>query len=705
MMEAGLRRKLFDLARLYDIQLGYRNASGKQVTPSPDGIVGALKVLGAAVEGLADVPNAIRARRDELARRCLPPVHVVWEGRPPGAVPLRLSGRVPRRLQATFELEDGETKTWRWCPQELPPLKSHKASNSVLPAGAVAAPLPSGLKTGYHRLHVGGRDISGDCTLIVAPRKAFQAGVSQERGWGVFLPLYALMTRRTSGLADFSDLGILLTWARAAGCDAVATLPMLPAFLDEPFEPSPYAPVSRLFWNELYVDPRATEEFDRCAQARARLEGKRTELLRLAEDRLVDYRAAWSLKRPVLSALAEYSFESEASRIRNEQFAKQNPEAARYAAFRAACERQRRGWQAWTERMRGGEIRRSDYRAADEQLYLYTQRVAAEQVRQAGGAGAGLYLDLPVGVHSDGFDAWRNQHLFALTASAGAPPDIFFSKGQNWGFAPLIPAALRLDGYRYLRSVFRHHMAAARMLRVDHVMGFHRMFIIPSGAEARDGVYVRYRADEIYAVLAIESQRHGTVVVGEDLGTVPAYVGPAMRRHNVKRMYCAYFRVRPLDRDPLPVPAPDAVSFLNTHDMPTFSAWWTGADTRQRQKLGIVSAAQAREERAEKARIKSAVSAYFARKGYLDQKNAEGSLGALRAFLRFLAESPSAFVLVNMEDLWLEPSPQNVPGTTAQHPNWRQRAAHPLEEWSSLPGVIEALAEMNRLRHRQDGGG
>ncbi|MBI4220314.1 MAG: 4-alpha-glucanotransferase [Chloroflexi bacterium] len=622
-----------------------------------------------------------------------------------------------------MELEGGGTRHWRFSTSGLSPFRPIDPAEASLPGALLAAPLPSDLPVGYHQLHVRGRDIAGACALIVAPTRAFEADSEHRKGWGIFLPLYALVTGRTRGLADYSDLGSLLSWAKAAGCDAVGTLPMLPTFLNEPFDPSPYAPVSRLFWNELYIDPRATPEFASCVGARVVLEKNGKDLLRLNRERLVDYRSAWALKRPVLAALAACSLESEESRGLNAKFSEENAEVDRYAAFRAAGDRLKKGWQKWPERMRRGEIRPDDYRDVDAQLYLYAQRVADEQVKRAGESGSGLYLDLPVGVHSAGFDAWRNQRLFALDASAGAPPDVFFSSGQNWGFAPLVPDQLEADCYSYLRGVFRHHMKATRMLRVDHVMGFHRMFVIPAGARARDGVYVRYRAEEIYAVLALESQRYGTVVVGEDLGTVPSYVGAAMRRHGVKRMYCTYFRVRPRDPQPFPPPGSDSVAFLNTHDMPTFAAWWTGADTDQRLKLGIVTAAHARKERSEKAAIRRAAISYLRGRGCLGTGDAGGAGDAggtgdaggagdsedtghaetsevLRALLRFLADSPAAFVLVNLEDLWLEPSPQNVPGTTTQHPNWRHRAAHPLEEWSERPGLVETLADIRQLRTR-----
>ena len=110
-------------------------------------------------------------------------------------------------------------------------------------------------------------------------------------------------------------------------------------------------------------------------------------------------------------------------------------------------------------------------------------------------SGAALYLDFPLGVNRDGYDVWREREVYSPSAcNGGAPPDGIFVKGQNWGFPPLHPEAIRQQGYRYYIDCLRHHMGSAGMLRIDHVMGLHRAFWVPDGFSATDGVYVHYRA-------------------------------------------------------------------------------------------------------------------------------------------------------------------------------------------------------------------
>src|SRR4029079_1082368 len=180
--------------------------------------------------------------------------------------------------------------------------------------------------------------------------------------------------------------------------------------------------------------------------------------------------------------------------------------------------------------------------------------------------------------------------------SAGAPPDTFFTKGQNWGFPPLQPDRLRDSGYRHLIDCLRHHLAHAGLLRIDHVMQFHRLFWIPQGMDASGGVYVRYPAEEFFAILSLESHRHQAIIVGENLGTVPPEIGEAMDRHDVLGMYVVQYELQPGSQG-LREPPARSVASLNTHDMPTFRAFWEAKDVDDLEDLGLFDPAQANAER------------------------------------------------------------------------------------------------------------
>lgn len=465
-------------------------------------------------------------------------------------------------------------------------------------------------------------------------RKAFvRPGPASARSWGIFLPLHALYSRRSRGAGDFTDLAALARWIGKRGGRWVGTLPLLPTYLDRPFEPSPYAPVSRLFWGEFWLDLTRIPEWGRCPAARRLAPGKP------AGGRWIDYRKLMGAKRAALESMSCLFFSRNGNRQRDFYRAlEQNPRLEEYAGFRA--------------RQEGKDSRRT---------HEYVQWIAQEQmeelVQAARRAGVRLALDLPLGVHPSGYDAWAYRDLFAQRMSVGAPPDTLFTGGQNWGFAPLHPERIRQEGYRYFADCLRHQMRSAGLLRIDHVMGLHRLFWIPTGMPASMGVYVRYPAEDLYRVICRESNRYRCEVVGEDLGTVPPEVRSGMRRHGLHRMFVLQYEIQPDPARPFPNPFPGSVASLNTHDMVPFAE-------------------------------------FFRR---ISKKRPAGR-EALNEALCVLAASRARILMVSLEDLWLERRPQNVPGTSRERPNWRRRARYSLEQFTRMKPVLETLREIKNLR-------
>jgi 4-alpha-glucanotransferase len=307
-------------------------------------------------------------------------------------------------------------------------------------------------------------------------------------------------------------------------------------------------------------------------------------------------------------------------------------------------------------------------------------------------------------VSPDGYDVWRERSSFALDAAAGSPPDPFFTRGQDWGFHPLHPERIREQGYGYVVACLRHLLKQAGVLRIDHVMSLHRLYWVPRGFDARHGVYVRYRPEELYAILALESDRSGTVIVGEDLGTVPGSVRRAMERHRIYRSHILQMELRPEPRRAID-PAPSrSLASLNTHDLPPFAGFWKGADLAYRTEQGWLDEAGARRERDERRRLRDAMVRYLRSEGWLPptSRGKDGtSVGdVLAACLYHLAAGEAEMVVVNLEDLWLEVRPQNVPGTTDQYPNWRRPARYPFERFRQMRRVTGTLKRIDGLRKR-----
>ncbi|MFL6248585.1 MAG: 4-alpha-glucanotransferase [Thermoanaerobaculia bacterium] len=499
---------------------------------------------------------------------------------------------------------------------------------------------------GYHTLTLNG---AHETFVIAAPMKAF---APREKTWGIFAPLYAAHTHRSWGAGDLGDLLAYASWVDHHGGGVVATLPTLAALDDEP---SPYSPASRLFWNELYLDVTRLPEM----QPGDVDDGA---IAHLQQSRLVDYDAVRREKRRVLSLCAERF-------APNLEFNRFSERARDYAEFMGRDE-------------------------AGIRYHLYVQYRMAQQMREVANAarrlGSGLYLDFPLGVNPAGYDARRYAHIFARGVSVGAPPDLFFTKGQNWGFAPFDPDAIREERYEYFRAAIRHHVSHAGILRIDHVMGLHRLFWIPSGSSAKDGVYVRYRADELYAILVLESKRHGCTIVGEDLGTVPPEVPKMMNKHGLRRMYVVQYEARP-DTPPLQTSPAASVASINTHDMPTFAAWWAAKDVDDRVSMGLLDEVGAQRERDTREEMKRALVQS------LVDGPASDAQTALEAVLTYLAKSPAEIVLINLEDLWGELEPQNVPGVPER--SWRHKFRMSLED-ARADGTIRRLLTTAELSSR-----
>jgi 4-alpha-glucanotransferase len=710
---AALRR----LARYCGLKLDYQDLWGRHAHASDAALIGVLRALGVELHDPEQADGVLRRLRLERWRRPLEPVTVAWEGRP-AAVRVRLPEVQARAsLKLTIELEGGERLSSHAQAVDL----DRRGGRTIDGESFVRLEweLPEGLPLGYHRmtLEVGGRQYHGH--LIVAPMRAWEpeADSADARAWGVFLPIHALRTERSWGAADWTDFRRLIDWTEAQGGEVVATLPMLAGMLgngprgDEagPFEFSPYAPASRLFPNEFYVDVESVPELAYAAEARALLESAaiREEIAALNGAELVDYRRQAALKRRVMEKLAAAFFESAPAERRAafQRFKQRAPRVEDYANFRAAVEDHGCSWQVWPEPPRSGRLTAADVDPARAQYHLYAQWIAheqltalAERARQGGG---GLYLDVPLGVHGDGYDAWRFRELFATGAGGGAPPDNFFVKGQNWGFPPLHPQRSREEGHRYLATAIGSLMEIAGVLRIDHVMGLHRLYWVPAGMEATEGVYVRYPAEEIYAVLTLESRRHATRVIGEDLGTVPRAVPAAMRRHGVQGMYVLQFSVQADGNHALaPVPA-GAVASINTHDTPTFAGWWEGRDLDIQLEMGLIDGEVHTQAQAHRGHVRDSVVYFLRQRGLLAASGETGTqAGAvLAACLRWLAAEPAGMVLINLEDLWLEPLPQNVPGTgTEERPNWQRRASQPFGAWTTRTEYVKLLKEISELR-------
>jgi 4-alpha-glucanotransferase len=532
--------------------------------------------------------------------------------------------------------------------------------------------LTSPLGAGYHRLRVEGRGFEAQALLLVKPRPQPRATPSPKT-WGLFAPLYALRSSRNWGIGDFTDLAEFQKKVKEKGGRFVGTLPLLAVNpLKDGADPSPYSPLSKLFWNEIFLDVERLIEKEKAFELKEKVgsAGFQARLRELRQSDQVDYAAVFALKKEMLLALARHFFKEGGAESREyHDFLARRPWVREFALFRA------------------------DDDEAEKRYHLYCQfRLDEELSRLKGRARRGeiaqLYLDFPVGVRKGGFDESLFPSAFLKRCSAGAPPDLVFHEGQDWGFAPLHPLALRRDGYRYLIESLRTHMLYAGLLRVDHVMGFHRIYVIPEGLCAKKGAYLRFHREELFAILQIEAARAGVRVIGEDLGTVPPVVREALADSGGYRMWILPFEAgRSPHRSFAKAPTHSLMGF-NTHDMVPFAGFRQGIDIDLYERLHLFTSGEAERERRDRKKL---VKAWMSSLGLRSEADLFSEL------LDEMIHSPAELLMINTEDLWDETLPQNIPGTWKEYPNWRKKLAFSLDDIFANP-VLKT-----RLQHLKEG--
>jgi 4-alpha-glucanotransferase len=500
------------------------------------------------------------------------------------------------------------------------------------------AVLPPDLPVGCHRLAGTGANTEESATLVVPPtmmpRDPALAG-----GVGLFVPSYALW-ESSAPLPSFAHLAALVARAPRLDVDVVATLPLYAGFFDDPFDPSPYAPVSRLHWNEVYVDDAALPAAPLPMQTA-----------------LIDWRAlARRRRRQLLDVCGDLDPYLQTAVTR---FVAERPDVGDYARYRAE---------------RRDPVDAGRPTALVRRSHELAQYLAHRQLRAVEGPGrAVLGLDLPIGSHPEGYEPWAHGELFAPGMAVGAPPDEFFVEGQDWGFPPPLPAAGRRSGHELWQRLVARAGEQSSMLRIDHVMGVHRLWWIPDGASARDGVYVRYPREELLAVIAAQAATTDTTIVGEDLGTVPDEVREAMERWDMLGMYEEQFNL--YDDVLKPIPA-RSVAGIRTHDMPAFAAAFAGDATGGVYRYRRLIEAE------------------------LGHPVGDRASDVLDAALERLARSDAYVVVGDLDDLVGETAPHNVPGQVLET-TWRRRLVQPASVVLTEPDVRRRLKRLRDGRSRR----
>lgn len=638
-------------SRLWGVQTSYLDQQGGVHEAPASSLLQVISGLaGRPIESNQDLEALCQLRHEQFETQGLEPVHVKWVGEDAHITLIPQPAERGQTLDVRIEGEEGHVHQSQWHVghDRRPRLK-----------------LPADLPMGYHTLtlRTPARELS---TLIVCAPKTIHDPPDLKRSWGIFAPLYAVRSDSDWGLGSYRDLKTLSRLIQAANGKWISSLPLLAGNFDAPdCDPSPYSALTRLFWNEIYLDVETLVRESGSREALALLEHPDTqkELQRLRGAEYVDYHPAYQLKRKILTVLAREFFESKKDASDEyAAFLKLFPDLDAYVQFRTPSPEHQ-----------------NFHRYVQFQTHLALTHLKS----------VGLYMDYPVGVNESGFDFQRYRDIFFSGVEVGAPPEPVFQLGQGWGFPSYHPQRLRESRYAYVRRTLENHFRYSRILRLDHVMGLHRVFVVPSGKKPKDGVYLRYKPQEFFALACLEATRAGADLIGENLGTVPAAVDDILVKRNFKTMTVGQFLFEEPPAKFKEMFPEKTLACLNTHDMPLFAAFLTGEDLDQVTQLGILNPAYTEQFKAArlagKERWKAAV-------------GAKEDQDLFFSVLKNMAESRAHYVILNPEDAWHEARPQNIPGTYREVPNWRRKFVIPLEKWGQNDGLKNAFSLLAKSR-------
>jgi 4-alpha-glucanotransferase len=532
------------------------------------------------------------------------------------------------------------------------------------------------------------------------------APVPAERTWGFAVQLYSLRSRGSWGHGDLRDLADLAAWsAGELGAGFVLINPLHAAEPLPPVSASPYLPMSRRWVSPLYLRIEDIPEYRDLSDSERNRLALLSQPLRLASRtaELIDRDAVWTAKREALEMLRKVPLSDERQASFAAFRAKHGRALEDWAAWCALAEVHGPDYRTWPSRLRDPrsaelQVRRGDLAAQAEfhtwvQWLVASQVAAAQAAARAAGMSIGIIADLAIGAHPGGADAWAGQEYFARGFSVGAPPDAFNQRGQDWSLPPMHPRTLAAAGYRPLADLVNANLSVGGGLRIDHVMGLSRLWWIPAGAPPTEGAYVYYDAPGTLGTLAAAASASGSVVVGEDLGTVEPWLREALAARNVLGTQMLWFE-RGWSNEPLAPPwwRKNSLVTVSTHDLPPAAAFLSGKQVTDRLNLGLLTRSEA-EERAEADRTVNDWIGACVGQGLLPAGRRPTADEFTVALYGYLAKTPALLIGVNLAEAAGEVRSQNMPGTCDEYPNWRLPLCGPGGE----PVLLEDLAASDRV--------
>jgi 4-alpha-glucanotransferase len=661
------------LASRAGLAVDWIDANGRPQKVAPAVLRNVLTGLGHPASSAQEIDASLQELQQQQETRHLPPLLTVDVGKG-----LDLGRYFAPQTPCEIHLEDGSRLNLKLDDEAI---------------------LPGLIPVGYQHVTIEGQTF----TLAVAPERCYSVGDAVgnpiPRAWGLSVQLYALRRAGDGGFGDTQALEDLVRVAGERGADALAISPLHAMFSNDTQRYSPYSPSSRLFLNSLYCAPGSILG-ERAMRAAVDATGLGDELKHLEDLALIDWPVAAEAKHRLLQALyvgfvqGEHPLHADFSSFRHAG-GEALENHCRFEAIQEAraANGESLDWRHWPEQWRNPRSAAlaefAEENAGSIGYFAFCQWLItrclerAQAAARSSGMRIGLIADLAVGADGGGSQAWSRQDELLAALTVGAPPDILNRTGQGWGISAFSPEGLVRNGFRAFIEMLRANFAHAGGLRIDHVMGLQRLWVIPNGAPPADGAYLYYPIDDLLRLLTLESHRHQAIVLGEDLGTVPEGLREKLSARSILGMRVLLFEQDNSHFKPILDWPDNALATTSTHDLPTLNGWWHGRDIDWNARLGMVDAKGEIEWRQHREREREGLRRTLSQDPQNFREESHETDQILDASVRFLGHTRAPLVLLPLEDALGIDQQANLPGTIDDHPNWSRR----------LPAYSEALLD------------
>ncbi len=582
--------------------------------------------------------------------------------------------------------------------------------------------ITNNLSIGYYNLTLKIQNKTYKSILAVCPLRCYEAPAMDKKLWGFAIQLYSVKSDRNWGIGDFTDLKNLVRICGRAGASVIGLNPLNVLMHNFPEEASPYCSISRLFLNPIYIDVDEVPEFTSADKSEVE-----NELNELRSAELIQYSRVYPLKMKMLERCYE-RFINGGDKKRQADFKafckEQGADLDKLAIFETLYEDMSQkvwgGWNAWPEELRHPDSPAVKAYAKDHKtrvdFFKFLQFEADRQFTQAQavvnecGLGVGFYRDLAVGVGKDSAELWSNPELFLPGVGAGAPPDAFFPSGQRWCLGAFSPEALKENRYEAFIKILRANMKNAGALRIDHVMGLMRLYLIPDCGD--QGTYLYYNFADMLNIVALESHLNKCVIVGESIGNVPDGFLETLQSRNIHSLSVLWSERYDAGWGDFVAPSgypTAAFASVGTHDMAPLRMWWFGHDIELSRSLGLIADDQAKcdayhKRETDRCKLLFALDSncVWPEDNYRSGDCLYGERypeGVEEAVHRFMSRCASQVFLAQLEDILHVEKLQNLPGTDRdKHPNWRRKLPVTLECLESDIAYVRNIAAIKRER-------